>query len=310
MNMSRTLTEPNLKPASAAVPCTCGELFQGTLDGQACLVSCPIDYYSTAEITTADKQPSVDSKRRKVSRALEWVSARTGRQVAARISNSLPVGRGYGTSTADIGAALFAAARASGLSLQSLEAAQIAARIEPTDSTFFPGLALFDHRAGRFFQPLGDPPPANLVILDPGGGVDSVAFNACDWGASLAKLSSEHRCAWQLLQQGLSSGDLAAVGEAATLSARCHQAILPNPLVDVAVDLAQTLGATGVCRAHSGTIAGLIFPQDYDRNGVMSYISGHIPAGVQVRTAALVGGGPIYPAEINLECGELWQQNH
>ena len=33
-----------------ALPGTCGELVQGTLDGEPCLISCPIDYYSSVEV--------------------------------------------------------------------------------------------------------------------------------------------------------------------------------------------------------------------------------------------------------------------
>src|SRR5262249_57479809 len=33
-----------------ALPGTCGELVQGTLDGEPCLISCPIDYYNIAEV--------------------------------------------------------------------------------------------------------------------------------------------------------------------------------------------------------------------------------------------------------------------
>lgn len=275
------------------VPCTCGELFQGTLDGQPCLVSCPIDVYSTARIgTVADGDPT--DGRRKVVRALGWVARHTGREIGVAIDNPLPVGRGYGTSTADIGAALFAASEELDFALTAWQASQIAAQIEPTDSTLFPGLALFDHRGARFQVPLGSTPPARVIILDPGGVVDSEGFNAQDWHNALARLAPQHRSAFQLLQQGVAEGDLLAIGEAATLSAVCHQAILDNPLVARVAALAKQLGAAGICRAHSGTLVGLIFPIDYDCASAAHFLSQNLPVVVRISHALLTGGGAMH----------------
>lgn len=277
----------------SAFPCTCGELFQGTLEGEPCLVSCPIDIYSTAEILE-DGGESPCETGRKTGLALEWIAARTGRSIAVRMKNPLPAGRGYGTSTADVGAALSAANRVFGLGLTPQDAAHAAVQIEPSDSTFFPGLALFDHRAGRFYELLGEPPPARLVILDRGGTIDSEVFNAHDWRSELGGMVTEHRHAYRQLQDGIAARDLTAIGQASTLSAVCHQAILFDPLVDLAVKLAKETGAAGVCRAHSGTIVGLIFPEDYDRVGITTYLSKHIPAQVHLREAGLVCGGARY----------------
>lgn len=42
-----------IKTAVAAIPATCGEFVQGIWQGQPCLVSCPIDQYSTATVTVS-----------------------------------------------------------------------------------------------------------------------------------------------------------------------------------------------------------------------------------------------------------------
>jgi L-threonine kinase len=275
------------------VPCTCGELFQGTLDGEPCLVSCPIDINSTGKpIVKGVSEPS--TLNRKTAQALKWFAEHAGQSIDISIDNPLPAGRGYGTSTADIGAALFTASRMLNHHLTAIEAAQIAVKIEPTDSTFFPGLALFDHRNGQFTLRLGDAPSARLIMLDPGGVVDSEAYNAHDWRKPLAKISREHRQAFQLLQHGIAAGDLLEIGEASTLSAKVHQTILFNPLVDLAISLSKQLGAAGICRAHSGTIVGLIFPEEYDHRAVVEQILRSLPDAVQWKEASLVGGGPIY----------------
>jgi L-threonine kinase len=281
------------KFSRVGVPCTCGELFQGALDGRLCLVSCPINIYSTARVVEPTPAP-LENVRRKVDQALEWLAERTGRRVAVEVSNPLPSGRGYGTSTADIGAALFAAGRALNYELTPAEASQAAVRIEPTDSSLLPGLTLFDHRAGRFQEFLGETPSARLFVLDPGGTIDTEAFNARDWRDALARIAPEQQCAYQILKQGVASGDLAAIGEAATLSARAHQTILYNPWVYTAQSLGKELGAVGICRAHSGTIVGLIFPIDTDCRAVVHFLAQKLPGIGHVRQALLTGGGPVF----------------
>ena len=162
MDMSNYKT----KKTSVSVPCTCGELFQGALDGEPCLVSCPIDVFSTAHITD-NKPTSIRPHGKKVERALDWITERSGHKIEMEINNPLPVGRGYGTSTADIGAALFAANQALSLDLTASEASQIAVKIEPTDSTLFSGLTLFAHRTGNFNVSLELHHPQNLLFLIP-----------------------------------------------------------------------------------------------------------------------------------------------
>jgi L-threonine kinase len=205
----------------------------------------------------------------------------------------LPAGRGYGTSTADIGAVLFAAARAQGIDLSGESASRLAVAIEPTDSTLFGGLTLFDHRQGRFFQPLGAAPMLKVILLDPGGFVDSEEFNWPDPHPALARLAREHRQAFDLLQSGVAARDLDAIGAAATQSARLHQAVLFNPLLEAAAGLARELGALGICRAHSGTILGLLFdPAACDDTAITHWLSERIPSGVKIISTRLVDGGP------------------
>lgn len=280
---------PSNKNIWASFPCTCGELFQGTLDGDPCLVSCPIDVYSKA-IITSGSDDSLPASNPKVQKALNILTPQK-MDFNISVDTPLPVGRGYGTSTADIGAALCAASHALQIQLTAQQAAQIALQVEPTDSTFFQGLSLFDHRQGKFQQYLGEVLPARIIILDPGGMVDTEAYNRRDLRESLAAMRKDHLRAFDLLQSGIKGADLLALAEAATLSARIHQAILYNPLIEIALSLANQLGAPGICRAHSGTIVGLLFPEDFDLNSAIHFLKRKIPNTVQIRNATLIGGG-------------------
>ena len=280
----------------AAVPATCGELFQGLIDGQTCLVSCPIDRHSRARVTVEEDGRRWRS-RQPISKTLAALdrAAEAWEYVAAgwvEIDSTIPRSRGYGSSTADIGAGLFALARAAGQPLEPAQAAQIAAEIEPTDSSLFPGLALFAHRAGRLLRPLGPAPDLGVLVIDPGGQVDTVAYNREITPGALQRLAGAHREAFDWLAAGLAERDWALVGRGATLSACAHQAILFSSWLDAALEACRALGGLGVCRAHSGTILGVLFdpdrlpPEEALRRGRTL-----LPESLTVRPHCLVGGG-------------------
>jgi len=316
------VVEPGL--ARVAIPATCGELVQGTLDGMPCLVSCPIARYSVAEVELCQEPgwelpPDAPKAVAALRVALEW--AVSSRQPAEgshwptalcqlpsadwnrgrlRLYSDLSRGRGYGSSTADVGATLYALGQALGRPLRPAEAARLAVRIEPTDSTLFPGLALFDHREGRFHEELGPAPPLAVVVLDPGGEVDTLAFNRRDHRDALRRLAPQHREAFALLREGLERGDWQAVGAAATLSACAHQAILPYPLLEPVLALAREVGALGVCRAHSGTLLGLLLdPATSDVAAVTDFVARCLGDEVNVACYPMVDGGPLSQSPIS-----------
>jgi L-threonine kinase len=285
--------------ASVAVPATCGELVQGTLDGIPCLVSCPIDRYSTAEIRlkpTPGWDMPCDAP--KAVAALHAGLVHLGGTTwvgQLRLFSDLPRGRGYGSSTADIGATLYALGQALGRSVVPEQMARLAVSVEPSDSTVLPGLALFDHRRGRLHEGLGPAPPLTVVVIDPGGEVDTLTFNRMNHREALSRLAFQHREAFSLLREGLREGNCEAVGEAATLSARVHQDILYNPLLEPVLAMAREVGAIGVCRAHSGTLLGLLLaPGQADPSAVAAFAARRLPGSVAVRPQHLLDGGPRY----------------
>jgi len=212
-----------------------------------------------------------------------------------RLLSDLPRGRGYGSSTADIGATLYALGKALGRPIAPKQVARLAVGVEPSDSTIFPGLTLFDHREGRRHEDLGPAPPLAVVVIDPGGQVDTLTFNRMNHRDTLRRLASQHREAFGLLREGLREGNCEAVGEAATLSACAHQDILYNPLLEPVLATAREVGALGVCRAHSGALLGLILdPDRADPSAVTALVARRLPDSVAVSPHRLLDGGPRY----------------
>jgi hypothetical protein len=77
------------------------------------------------------------------------------------------------------------------------------------------------------------------------------------------------------------------------LSSRAHQAILPSPLLEPAVQLCQAIGAHGVCRAHSGTLVGLLVdPEQVDVPRALAYVRHLLGPSVSVTRRAMIDGGP------------------
>jgi L-threonine kinase len=287
---------PAHRAVRVALPGTCGELAQGTLDGEPCLISCPIDYYSIAEVCFQSWNGwTVPEHAPKTRAALQVGLAYLDRATSGgyvRLQTTLPRGRGYGSSTADIGATLYALGEAAGQELIPSEVARLAVHVEPTDSSLFPGLALWDHRYGHVYEDLGVPPALMVVILDPGGVVDTLAFNQGDYREVLGRLAPQHCEAFALVREGLRQGNLEALGTAATLSARAHQAILANPLLEPALSLARDVRALGVCRAHSGTLLGLLLdPKDADVPAITALAAQRFAPAVAVFSRSLVSGG-------------------
>lgn len=261
--MSPRLAGP--RAAVARVPFTCGELVQGTDAGGGFLVSCPIDRYAEVRATVDDagvtsgppgRPKALDAARRTIT-----VLGCDSLGVRLEIRSDLPVGRGFGTSTADVVGAIAATAWALGEDLASEAIARLAVAIEPSDGTMFPGLAVFEHRTGNRSEILGPAPALAVVVLDFGGAIDTVAHHARRPAASPGSTTLQER-ALDLVRRGVRTADPAAVGAGATLSALANEAVLSKPALSEALEIAARLGAVGVCAAHSGTALGLLLPPE------------------------------------------------
>jgi L-threonine kinase len=194
-----------------------------------------------------------------------------------------------------MGAVLYALAAACERPLTSQQASFLATQIEPSDSTLFPGLAMFNHIEGTFAEALPSTPPLVVLVIDPGRSVDTVAYNRQNYQTVLDELAPTHQIAFSLLRQGLLFQDWAMVGKAATISATAHQKILFNPLLNNILDLAKSVSALGVCRAHSGSLLGLLLdPAIMDADAICDHVRSRLPSTVKTTITTLVDGGPRY----------------
>lgn len=264
------------------------------------LVSCPIDRFARAAVLpdparlepSAWLRPLTDHP--KVRTALTAFLARHGIEALSGrpvVESRLPRGKGMGSSTAEILAALAATAAHLGLVAAPAGLTAAALAVEPTDSVAWPGLAVLDHRRGRVWGRLGDPPPMELLLLDLGNEVDTLAFNRRPGlEAENRRKEPAVREALALLLQGLTAGRPDLIGRAATLSALAHQDILPKPGLEEVIAAGRGAGALGVVAAHTGSVVGLLFdPRRTPAAGARPRLEDRL--GRPLSPARVVGGG-------------------
>lgn len=272
----------------ARVPGTWGELVQGALDGVDFLITCPVDLWVDAVAAAGDGDGwQVPPGRRKTAAALAEVAG-AGR---VRLRSPLRPGAGMGSSTADMAAALAAVHVLGGARPDPAWLFRRCLAVEPTDGLMLPGIALVDHRRGRRLELLGPPPPVAILGIDPGGRVPTRGFNRrADLDRLNRRKEAAVREAHDLARQAIARGDPAGLAAAATLSARAHQAVLPNPLWELGTAVAREVGALGVNVAHSGVVLGLLFDA---RRADMAALRRFVErkTGLPVRVLHLVPGG-------------------
>mgnify|MGYP001609553179 CR=1 FL=1 len=209
------------------------------------------------------------------------------------INSPLLPGKGMASSTADVAGTILATGMALGQQLTPQQVAQIALGIEPSDGTFFPGIVVFDHRSGQMHEELGPPPPIDIVVLDFGGEVDTIAFNRQERSDILRSLEPQAKKALELVKEGIRLCRLEMIGEGATISALANQNILYKPQLDSILTLAKQVNALGVNVAHSGTVIGVLLDsRKQDTKDVARFLSGQLLSLERSYIARLVSGGP------------------
>lgn len=243
--------------AVALAPGTWGELVQGTVDGDHVLVTCPINLHACAIARAGETEHWQGPPGRPRTQSALHAIPGGGR---VRMRSRLRPGAGMASSTADLCAAMAGASALAGLPLTPEQLFTRCLQLEPTDGLMFPGIALVDHVRGTRVEGLGPPPSLGIVGVDPGGAVRTAGFNSrADLAEANRRKESSVREALAIAIAAVAAGDPEALAAAATLSARSHQVILPNPLWGQAETLASACGALGINAAHSGTVIGFLF---------------------------------------------------
>ena len=283
--------------ATVRAPGVCGELAQGMLGDAYFLVTCPVDFFARVrvelyrELSGVAAPPDCPKTAAAVASTLELLGrADLGARVT--VGNPIPRSKGFGSSSADLAAAIAATGLALGVELTPLQIGQLALQVEPTDGVMFPGITLFDHRAGTLVEELGPPLPLEIVALDFGGVVDTLDFNQVDRRAQWQAVQAETDAALALVREGLRQRDVRRLGRGASLSAAAGQQVLFKPRLPDVIEFADSVGAVGVNVAHSGAVIGVLLDAT-ERRGKSTFrrAQAAFPEAETIHHLRLLGGG-------------------
>ncbi len=287
-------------------PGTCGELVQGMTGGSHFLVTCPINQFSRATATLRIPQTGppgisvtgichLSKTERAVTIALQQLAAPAGMaslNAEITIANPIPAGKGMGSSSADIAAAVGAVGIAAGRPFSPESISKIALSVEPTDGVMFPGIALFDHRCGSVAESLGMPPPMEAIVVDTGGTVDTLEYNEIDRTLQWKKIAASTDEALALVREGVRRADVELVGRGATISARAGHPPEVAEWVERAAAFADEEGTAGINVAHSGTVVGILLDARQRRSKpVYRRALGAFADAESVQHFRVIGGG-------------------
>jgi len=270
---------PSSVPSAGTGLCTGhhGELLQGSFaHAERGLITLPVQEISSMASftpTTGDRALTVVPRQRAKARdaALQALAAlgRADLGGVLEIRSTIPVGKGFGSSSCDIVATIRAVHDALGRELTPELTAAIASRVESaSDPLMYNGsTVLFAQREGRVVRTLPCLPPLWVLGCDsapPDGRVLTELM------ALPAYTGEELRTFEGLLRdmvRALERRDVDLIGEVATQSAVINSRYLPNPLLGPAQEVSGACAAAGVQVAHSGTLVGLLFADAPDVRG-------------------------------------------
>lgn len=255
-----------------------GELLQGVFEGadgrlHRGLITLPFAAQQSTVTFWPGEQGGIRTRpanRRKAARAAALALDHLGFPDAGgdlTIESDIPVGHGYGSSTADVMAAIRAAAAAAGATLRRSTVCRLAVEAEGASDAIAYGdqAVLFAHREGRILEHFGGEYPPLLVVGFRTGGARPIATLRLPRARYDGQEIEQFRVLRGLASHAIRQQDPRLIGRVATASARISQHHLAKPRFKAVVDLAERHGACGLQVAHSGTLMGVLFDADERR---------------------------------------------
>ena len=272
-------------PQAATGQChgTFGELMQGVLpDDRHILVTLPVNLKSVIEFSAArtDRVGADVSRKTKACRAVEDYLRLADLPPGGLLNfrSTFPVGKGLASSSADMVAAIRAAARYYGRTPAPETIESVLRFIEPTDGVMYDGVVSFYHREVKLDEQLGATPGLAIVSADRGGECDTVEFNRRKHEMPSA-VRHEYRDMLAGMKEAIRASDLHAIGAIATRSCDLSQAFNPHPHIGLMHELRAGTDALGLVATHSGTCIGLLYDAgDPERHAKTAHVQASLRA--------------------------------
>jgi len=257
--------------------------------------SCPNPYKNNKGIVCKEKDKYNHWKAKKAfEKTLEYYGVKNyGGRI--KIKSQIPIAKGMASSTSDVAGVIVATSLALNKEIKEKEIAEIALSIEPTDGIIFKGICIFDHKFGKIYESVGNIPENKILIVDSGDEVDTIKFNKKNFDDILSDNEPEIKKALELLREGIQYKDIKKVANAATISALLNQEILFKNNLSKLIDFSLKNGALGVNIAHSGSVIGIIFKDDF--NNIEEFVKNlkkELNYNFNYIVSKIINGGIIY----------------
>lgn len=244
-------------------PGTCGEFAQGILsDGTPFHVTCPINKSATVVASLREAKAlkilGLGEHHRKLELAIQHTVELLDLgavEVMVRHWSDLDIGKGMGSSTADVLAGVRAIADAAGESLTPETEGRVAATVESSDGSMYPGIAAVNHKTCELVETWDWSPEFVIVMLVPNNSVDTASIPFL----GQEKLAEEYDDLLERMNGAVQSRSIAEFAEQSTRSALMNDEFLLNPYSRNIRSRLDEFGALGLNVGHTGTVCGLLF---------------------------------------------------
>lgn len=275
----------------AKCPASCGEFVQGMIGNEEYLCSYAVNLFSevyleerkdgeeedlTERVKGTKKKiyiRNVKKSRLAIRKVFEKYDIPVDilKNISVKIISEVPVSKGMGSSTADIGAAIGAALNLIGKEMNPEEIAEIAASIEPTDSIFMNENVIFNPVKGKVKEKLGYIDEMKVLLLEPNKYLNTVDLRKNRMYRE-AKMRNREiiENSFKMLKTGFTKKDMDMIGRACTASSLANENICKKEYLKEIIDISNNYGGFGVNVAHSGTIVGILVDKDFDCTNMIS----------------------------------------
>lgn len=253
-----------VREGRGVAPGTCGEFVQGVLpDGTPFHVTCPINKSASvvAQLRPADELSVVglSAHHRKLGLAIEYAVEELGlggTEVTIRHWSDLDIAKGMGSSTADVLSGVRAVADAAGERFDTATEGRLAAKVESSDGSMYPGIAAVDHKTCEMVRAWDWYPEFVIVMLVPHDSVDtqSIRFDGQD------ELATRYQRLIEEMDRAVKERSISRFAAQSTESAALNERFLVNIYSRRFSSRLDELGALGLNVGHTGTVCGLLFP--------------------------------------------------
>ncbi|CAK7029537.1 MAG: L-threonine kinase [Peptostreptococcus russellii] len=261
-----------MKIGYGSCPGTCGELVQGYIGKNEYISSYCIDLYSRA--TVSEKKSSKKLSRPRKSKSIEasslvfeyfGLNKNQVDNLHISIKSNIPIGKGMASSTADIGACIMATLDYLDKDMKPDEISRLVAKIEATDSIFYPEVCIFDPIKGEKRESLGYLPYKRILILEPENRINTMKMRGHkEYYKLLRENKSITKKSFEMIRDGIKKQDKNLLRKACENSAIANENIKKTPYLRELIKISRECECGFLNISHTGTVIGIALDENTD----------------------------------------------